>query len=130
MMDSLKRISILFYIAAFYDGILGIAFLLLPAALFHWFQVTPPNHYGYIRFPAAILLVFTFMFLAIAKNPVQNRSLILYGILFKASYCAVVFGYWFRSNVPAIWKPFAAFDFIFMIFFVWAYKELKNIKIF
>jgi len=51
-------ISALFLVAAAYDGILGIAFLLLPGNIFEWFNVTPPNHPGYIEFPALLLIAF------------------------------------------------------------------------
>jgi hypothetical protein len=95
-----KSVSALFYVSGAYDGILGVAFLFFSTAIYQSQQVPPPNHIGYVQFPAALLLVFTLMFFAIAANPVRNRNLIPYGILFKLSYCAVVFGHWFRTESP------------------------------
>ncbi len=123
-MRSRPLIVVLFVLAAVYDGILGLAFLVLPAALFRWFDVTPPNHFGYVQFPAALLVVFGLMFLAIARNPERNRNLIPYGILLKVSYCAVVFAYWFTAGLPGMWKPFAVIDAVFGILFGWAYASL------
>ena len=43
---------------------LGLVFLLSPGWVFHAFAVTPPNHMGYVQFPAALLIVFAIMFAA------------------------------------------------------------------
>ncbi len=65
-MTTPKWIPPLFWLAALYDGILGLAFLAAPGPLFDLCQVTPPNHLGYVQFPAALLLIFGLMFAAIA----------------------------------------------------------------
>lgn len=127
-MNSKFLIATLFWAAAAYDGVLGIAFLLLPAPLFDAMGVTPPNHFGYVRFPAALLVIFALMFIAIARNPVSNRSLILYGILLKVSYCGVSMAYWFTQDIPYIWKPFAVFDLLFAIGFYAAYRSLGTAR--
>lgn len=121
-----RAIPILFRVAALYDGILGIAFLVAAPALFEWVGVTPPNHFGYVHFPAALLIVFALMFLSIARAPVVNRGLIQYGILLKVSYCAVAFYHWFTAGIPFIWKPFAIADLVFLVLFVFAQSALKK----
>ncbi len=123
-----KLISLLFVLAALYDGLLGFAFLLGANAIFKLFAVPPPNHFGYVQFSAALLIVFAIMFLSIASNPAKKRELIIYGILLKFSYCAVVFSYWFTTGIPYMWKPFAIFDFVFMLLFLWAFLALGRKK--
>ena len=61
-MKKSRAITPLFVIAAAYDGILGLAFLIAAPALFEWAGVTPPNHFGYVHFPAALLIIFALMF--------------------------------------------------------------------
>lgn len=117
-------IALLFSIAALYDGVLGLAFLTAPAAVFSRFGMTPPNHPGYVQFPAALLIVFALIFLRIAVDPAGNRWLIPYGILLKLSYCGVVFYYWSAEGLPYIWKPFAVFDLVFLVLFVQAFLSL------
>lgn len=117
-------VSSLFAAAAAYDGLLGLVFLVAGRAMYTWFDVTPPNHFGYIQFPAAILIVFGVMFLAVALNPVRNRNLIPYGMLLKVSYCGVVLYYWLTTGLPDMWKPFCIFDLIFLILFFWAWVAL------
>lgn len=125
-MKTKMQISILFIIAAIYDGVLGILFLFAANTIFQLYQVTPPNHLGYVQFPGALLVVFALMFLAVAINPVRNKNLIPYGILLKVSYCAIVFYHWFTAGIPSMWKPFAILDLIFMILFVWTYLVLTK----
>jgi len=125
-MNTRLRASVLFYVAALYDGVLGLAFLLAPGRVFAHFGILPPNHVGYVHFPAALLLVFTVMLLAIARNPHENRGLIPYCILLKVAYCGVVFGHWFTAGIPAMWKPFAIADVLFAALFVWAYRALRR----
>ena len=116
-----KVIRVLFAVAAIYDGLLGAAFLFAGDALFRWFGVTPPNHPGYVQFPAALLIVFAIMFAAVAVNPSRNRNLIPYGVLLKISYCGVILFYWLTTGIPGMWKPFCVSDFVFLVLFVWAW---------
>jgi hypothetical protein len=117
-----KWIRPLFVAIGLYDGILGIIFLTIPFQLFNAYGVTPPNHIGYVQFPAILLMVFAIMFFNIARDPIANRNLILYGILLKFSYCSVVLYYWFLQRIPSMWVPFAYFDFASMIAFIIAYR--------
>ena len=119
-------LQLLFVIAALYDGILGAAFLIVPDQIFKAFDITPPNHIGYVQFPGALLLVFAIMFAMIARDPVANRRLIPYGILLKLSYCGVVFLHWFNGGIPVIWKPFAVADLLFLGLFAWAFMMLGS----
>jgi hypothetical protein len=123
-MNRIGLSRVLFWLAALYDAVLGIAFLVLPWWIYDTFNVTHPNHWGYVQFPAALLLIFAVMFVAIARDPVGQRGLILYGVGLKVAYCAVTFGYWFGSGIPWMWKPFAIIDLVMLVLFVWAYTAL------
>ncbi len=123
-----KSIAVLFYVSAAYDGILGLAFLFFPLSVFTLYNVTPPNHVGYVQFPAALLIVFSLMFINVALGPERNRNLIPYGILLKVSYCSVVFWHWFSADIPFMWKPFAVMDVCFGLLFLWSYATLGRKK--
>ncbi len=127
-MKNKGSIRALFVVAAIYDGVLGAAFLAAAAALFEWFDVTPPNHFGYVHFPAALLIVFAAMYVAIALNPVGNRNLIPFGSLLKVSYCVVVLYHWVTAGIPGMWKPFFFFDLVFLVFFAYAWLALRGEK--
>jgi len=115
---------LIFYFSAFYDCILGIFFLIFPKTGFDFFNVTYPNHWGYIRFPAAVLIIFGIMFFQIARNPLRNRNMIPYGILLKVAYSFIIFAYWFIKGLPDMWKPFAVIDFVLGILFAISYFML------
>lgn len=119
-------IRVLFIVAALYDGILGAVFLLAGPSVFSWFDVTPPNHWGYIQFPAALLLVFSLMFASVAARPQANRNLIVYGMLLKLSFSGMVFFHWAMNNVPWMWKPLGVIDAGFLAGFGWAYWMLTR----
>lgn len=123
-MTRTRAIAALFLVAALYDGLLGAAFLIAPGWVYEQAQVTPPNHWGYVQFPAALLLVFACMFVAVAINPIANRNLIIYGFLLKVSYCGLAFWYWFSAGIPGIWKPFAVIDLIMAVLFLVARRAL------
>lgn len=125
-MHSKPLVSALFVIAALYDGVLGIAFTLAPGYPFELFGVTPPNHFGYVQFPALLLVVFALMFARIALDPAANRSLIPYGMLLKVSYCSTVFWYWATTGIPGMWKPFALADIVFLALFWMAWASLAK----
>lgn len=120
-MNKKRSMMGLFIVAACYDGLLGAAFLFAGGHVFEWFGVTPPNHPGYVQFPAALLMVFAAMFGAIARDPVRNRALIPYGILLKLAYCGVVLFHWLTGGLPNMWKPFCIVDLIFLVLFVRAF---------
>lgn len=123
-MKPVRMIKVLFIVSALYDGLLGFIFLLAGDRVFERFCVTPPNHPGYVQFPAALLLIFALMFIAIAKNPSKNRNLIPYGILLKISYCGVIMFHWLTNGIPAMWKPFCVYDIGFLVAFIWAWVWL------
>jgi hypothetical protein len=125
MLDKMLRpISALFVVAALYDGILGVLFLTAPGAIFHAFDVAPPNHPAYVQFPAALLIVFALIFVCVAREPIANRSLIIYGMLLKVSFFGLAFWYWFSAGIPGFWKPFAVIDFVMCGLFAWSYSVL------
>ena len=123
-MKTRTAVMALFWLAAAYDGVLGLAFLTAHNAIFQWFDVTPPNHPGYIEFPGALLVVFGILFVAVARNPEANRNLIPYGILLKVAYCGVAFWHWFQEGIPNMWKPYAIADLGFLALFYAAYRQL------
>ena len=125
-MTSRKWIPPLFWLAALYDGLLGLAFLAAPGQLFELCQVTPPNHLGYVQFPAALLLIFGLMFVAVALDPSGRRQLIVYGIALKVAYCSVAGYHWAATGIPGMWKPFVVIDLVMGLLFVWAYVRLAN----
>lgn len=125
-MNARKIVSLLFYIAALYDFGFGIIFLFAGERIFSSLHVTAPNHWGYIQFPALVMLIFAVMFYQVAQKPEQNRNLIPYGVMLKFSYASVIFWHWSTGSVPAVWKPFAIADLLFLVGFLWAMNHIAK----
>jgi len=117
----MKSVRALFVVAGLYDGVLGAAFLARPFAIFDWYGVEPPNHVGYVQFPAALLILFALLFFRIALDPVRHRGLIPFGCGLKIAYSGVVFWHQFTEGVPSMWLPWAWADLVFLALFVWAW---------
>jgi hypothetical protein len=128
-MSAIVWARVLFVIAAAYDGVLGVVFMFAPGYPFRLFDVTPPNHMGYVQFPAALLIIFGIMFFNVAREPVRYRGLVPYGVLLKVAYCSVVFYYWATTGIPFIWKPFAVIDCVMLVLFLWAYAALSSVAV-
>jgi len=119
-----KTMKMFYIVAALYDAVLGVAFVLFPLSIYAMYQVEPPNHLAYVQFPGLLLIIFAAMFYQVSKNPVQNRGLIPYGVALKASYCGMVFYYMATSGVPGMYVPFAWADLAFLLLFVLTYRSL------
>jgi hypothetical protein len=116
-------IRVLFAIAGLYDFLIGIVFLTFGPQLFDTFSVPQPNYWGYVRFGALMLMIFGLMFFAVARDPVQNRNLMMYGMLLKISYVGLVGFYWATTDCPMLFKPFAVIDAIMLVLFFLAYRK-------
>ena len=116
----------LFVVAGLYDGLLGLVFLVFGPALFRYYEVTPPNHYGYIKFPALILVIFGAMFFQIATDPRRFRDMIPFGAALKVAYVGTVFYYMSKGGIPEMWIPFAWADTAFLVAFVLSWVSLAR----
>lgn len=115
----------LFGIAAVYDGALGLVFIFAAERVFAMFDVTPPNHYGYVQFPAFLLMVFAGMFAQIAASPMRRREWMPFGAGLKAAYSGVVFYHVLFGRIPSVWVPFAYADAVFLALFLLAWWKTK-----
>ena len=113
----------LFMVAGVYDAGLAVAFLSFGPRIFGAFGVTPPNHWGYLQFPALLLVVFAVMFFRIAADPIRRRELMLYGAGLKAAYCLTTFGHELSGGIPGMWMPWAWLDLLFLASFLLAWSR-------
>ena len=124
---NLKTIKTFFIISALYDFILGIIFLIGFKQIYNHFNITLPNHDGYVQFGAALVTIFGIGFWFVSQDPQRNRDIIKMGILLKLSYSGVAFYHAALGNLPSIWLPFAWVDAIFLVLFIFALNALKKL---
>jgi hypothetical protein len=121
-------VKILLILCGLFDGVVGAVFAIAPAAMFRTFGVVPPNHYGYVQFPALLLIIFAVIFFRAAAAPVQRRDTILYGVALKASYSGLVFWYQLHGGVPSLWVPWAWADTAFLVLLLIAWASVSPDK--
>ena len=102
-------------VCAIYDVVLGLLFLLAFKPIFTQFGVTLPNHPAYVQFAAAMVTVLGIGFWYVAQAPERNRDILKLGLLAKAAYTVIVFGYTLKGQMPAMWLPMGVID-LFMFF--------------
>ncbi len=119
-----STVRLVFAITGVYDFVLGLGFVFFGPQLFEWAEVPRPNHWGYLQFGAYLLAIFGIMFFTIAYDPVTNRNLIPFGMLLKLGYAVLVGYYWFTTDCPLLFKPFAVIDALMFVLFVLAYRQL------
>jgi hypothetical protein len=121
-----KWIRPLFIVAALYDILLGLAFLLFYPAIYARFGVTLPNHPGYVQLNALFVIIAGVGFAFVARAPERNRDLIQVGILFKLAYAGIVFWYLARGMMPSMWVTWAICDTLFFVVFLVALRALPK----
>ena len=121
---SVALVRVVFLIAAVYDFVIGLVFLFFGPRLFDIAGVPHPNHWAYIHFPALLLMIFGTMFAVIARDPIGNRNLIVYGILLKICYSGLVGYYVATTGCPTLFQPFAAIDAVMCVLFVAAWRRV------
>ena len=125
-MSTNKIISLLFYTAAFYNLLGGALFAFAAPTIFELAKFAPPSHWGYVEYPAWILMIFGALAIQTARKPEQNRNLIPYGAAQKLAFAGVVIYYWIANQLPSVWYPFALVDLLFLGGFVWAMISLAK----
>jgi hypothetical protein len=126
-MTSLLPVRALFAVAAIYDGLLGLALIVAAPQLYNLAGVPPPNTWAYVHFPAGIQVIFGLMFLAIARRPVKNLNLVIYGVLLKACSVATVVWHGYHGGVPTLWTYSADVDIVFAALFVLSLAPIRHV---
>jgi hypothetical protein len=114
----------LFVVAAVYDLVLGLTYLLAYKPIFGRFGVGLPNHPGYVQLNAIFVAIFGVGFWFVARAPERNRDIIKLGVLLKLGYGGLVLSYYFMGDMPAMWVPWAVVDLLFMVTFLAALRAL------
>ena len=123
---TILKVRLLFISAGMYDFTIGLTFLFFGARLFDAAGVPPPNHWAYIQFGSLMLVIFGWMFFAVARAPEANCNLIPYGMMLKLSYTCLAGYYWISTDCPMLFKPFAVIDAVMFVGFWMAYLACRR----
>ncbi len=125
-MKNMVWMRLLFIFVGIVEFVIGALFIFLPAWVFSLAAIASTDHSEYIQFPAFLIMVFGLMMFNIAVDPVKNRNLIFYCILFKIVFCTVALYNWFFAGVSWLWPVFAGFDLVYLAGFILALRALPS----
>ena len=119
-------IPVTFYLAALYDGLIGLVGIIAPVQAFRYSGIELPANMIFIQFPALLLIVAAIMFFNLARDPIANKNLIVYAVLFKLVYCVVVFGHAIFGGITFSWLLYAYCDIVFIAAFILAGLHVRK----
>jgi hypothetical protein len=115
----------LLVLAGLFDGVLGAAFLSAAPQVFSFCAIPAPNHWGYVHFASALLMIFALMFFAAAVYPAGNRNLVAYGMLLKVAFVGTVLYHWMHGDVPGVFKLFLVLDAAWFFILGWIFFAVR-----
>lgn len=110
-------IKYLFAFVGCVEFAVGLSFIFLPGLIFQFSGIAPVSP-EYVQLPAYLIMVFGLMMFQIARNPVGNREMIIYPVLFKASFIGVVFYNHLFGRISLLWIVFVGFDLVYVAGFI------------
>jgi hypothetical protein len=105
----------LFLVAAAYDALLGLAFVLFHVPIYAHFGMTLPHHPGYVQLPALFIAIMGVADGLVARDPVRNRDLVLIRVLMKVAYSGLCFWYVGQGGLSSVWLTLAVGNLVFIV---------------
>lgn len=119
----------LYLIAALYDLVLGFGFLLFYKTIYKVLGMNIPENPAYLSLCAIMIGIYGILLFMIHKNPEKSRNMIIYAMLIKFAFVAVVLYYWLFVGSGYVDVPFrviAGVDLIFALLFLDSLKIAKK----
>lgn len=128
-MGSLRFYRGVFFVAALYDLILGVAFLLLYPWIYGLLGIPLPTEPAYLQMAAAFVVVQGIMYVLVYRDMERNRDLILVGAIYKAAYAVVSLYHLGVGDLPhGLFAVFGVLDIGFMILFAMSLGRLGALR--
>jgi hypothetical protein len=110
---------IFFLVAALYDMLLGVAFVVLGEQILGAIDMELPPHIAYIQLAAVFIFVQGFSYLLAFLDPLGNLGIVRVGIAYKAAYAGLALWYLAIGALPSVFFiPWAIIDLGFLVGFV------------
>jgi len=114
-----------FLIAALYDLILGLVFMLLYKPIFDWLGIIKPVLPMYLITSAAFVATMGLGYIYVWKNMFRNIDIVKLSIAYKIVYTTIAFSFYFMGVAHFVFFLFGVLDFGFLIGFVYFLKWAK-----
>ena len=110
---------IFFLVAALYDMILGVAFVVFGEQILGAIDMELPPHIAYIQLAAVFIFVQGFSYLLPFLDPLGNLGIVRVGVVYKVAYAGLALWYLAIGALPSVFFiPWAIIDLGFLVGFV------------
>lgn len=108
-----------FLLAAIYDIVLGLLFLVFGEAILEAIGMDLPPHSAYINLAAVFVVVQGLSYWFVFRDPLANLGMVRVGVLYKLAYSGLALYYLVIGQLPSVfWIPWALADALFLVGFV------------
>jgi hypothetical protein len=108
-----------FLVAALYDVLLGIAFVVFGEQILDAIGMALPPHIAYIQLAAVFVLVQGLSYWFVYRDPPANLGLVKVGVIYKLAYAGLAAWYLLTGQLPnGFFIPWAIVDLLFLVGFV------------
>ena len=108
-----------FLVAALYDMILGVVFMVFGEQILEWIGMELPPHVAYIQLAAVFIFVQGLSYLLVYFDPPNNLGLVRIGVVYKIAYAGLALWYLIIGQLPSnFFIPWALVDVVFLAGFL------------
>ena len=118
-----------FLVAALYDLLLGVVFLVFGEQILDAIGMVLPPHIAYIQLAAVFILVQGLSYGFVYRDPPGNLGLVRVGVIYKVAYAGLALWYLIIGQLPSgFFLPWALIDVAFLIGFVLFLRAVAGAK--
>jgi len=125
-MEKAGFFRVLFLVAAIYDFVLGIIFLLFYKQAYTFLNITLPVYPMYLQMVAAFVTVMGIAYYFAYLDMYRNIDLVKVGVIFKGVYAVLTSYFYFADLANVVFFWFAIIDVVFLVLFVWFLASAKK----
>lgn len=119
---------IFFLVAALYDLILGVAFVVFGEQILGAIDLELPPHIAYIQLAAVFIFVQGFSYLFPFRDPLGNLGIVQVGVVYKLAYAGLALWYLAIGILPSpFFIPWAIIDLGFLVGFVLFLRAARRV---
>lgn len=127
LIQSLSFYKAVFAVAAIYDIVLGVAFILFYDPVLDALDITPPDNTSYIHLSAVFVLVQGISYVFAWWDLHGNIGIVRVGVIYKAAYFLVALYYLVTDDLLHwVFFAFGVADLVFMLLFLGALAALRS----
>ena len=126
--QSMSGWRIFFLVAALYDVLLGLAFIVVGESILSAIDMELPPHIAYIQLAAVFIFVQGLSYGLVFLDPLGNLGIVRVGVAYKVAYAGLALWYLAIGILPSVFFiPWAIIDLGFLVGFVLFLRTARRV---